>query len=69
MLEKVCRIMEAIVSQASSHLCFATSTSKDGVYTFSYFFTFYKPRGASPLGQFLLVGPLFLCVEKVRGRK
>jgi hypothetical protein len=29
----------------------------------------YKPRGASPLGQFLLVGPLFLCVEKVRGRK
>ncbi len=28
-----------------------------------------KPRGASPLGQFLLVGPLFLCVEKVRGRK
>ena len=26
-------------------------------------------RGASPLGQFLLVGPLFLCVEKVRGRK
>jgi hypothetical protein len=26
----------------------------------------YKPRGASPLGQFLLVGPLFLCVEKVR---
>ncbi len=31
--------------------------------------TRYKPRGASPLGQFLLVGPLFLCVEKVRGRK
>ncbi len=30
---------------------------------------FYKPRGASPLGQFLLVGPLFLCLEKVRGRK
>jgi hypothetical protein len=29
----------------------------------------YKPRGALPLGQFLLVGPLFLCVEKVRGRK
>ncbi len=28
-----------------------------------------KPRGASPLGQFLLVGPLFVCVEKVRGRK
>ncbi len=29
----------------------------------------YKPRGALPLDQFLLVGPLFLCVEKVRGRK
>ncbi len=29
----------------------------------------YKPRGALPLEQFLLVGPLFLCVEKVRGRK
>ncbi len=41
MLEKVCRIMEAIVPQASSHLFFATSTSKDGVYTFSYFLTFY----------------------------
>jgi hypothetical protein len=33
--------MEAIVPLASSHLCFATSTSKDGVYTFSYFLTFY----------------------------
>jgi hypothetical protein len=33
------------------------------------FLNCYKPRGASPLGQFLLVGPLFLCVEKVRGRK
>ncbi len=31
--------------------------------------TYDKPRGASPLEQFLLVGPLFLCVEKVRGRK
>ena len=28
-------------------------------------FIYDKPRGASPLGQFLLVGPLFLCVEKV----
>ncbi len=33
------------------------------------FFCNDKPRGASPLEQFLLVGPLFLCVEKVRGRK
>ncbi len=41
MLEKVCEIMEAIVPRASSHLYFATSTSKDGVYTFSYFLTFY----------------------------
>ena len=36
---------------------------------FLCFLCIYKPRGASPLGQFLLVGPLFLCVEKVRGRK
>ncbi len=39
------------------------------VVTLRDYITIYKPRGASPLGQFLLVGPLFLCVEKVRGRK
>ena len=43
--------MEAIVPRASSHLCFATSTSKDGVYTFSYFLTFYGNKSLENYGS------------------
>jgi hypothetical protein len=57
-------IIKPVVNEKINFLLKKSIVMLDTIYCIKY-----KPRGASPLGQFLLVGPLFLCVEKVRGRK